>query len=214
MYSEVCRLINCIGMLHKEFSEEFFSTHKSINLKSTTIKNVIGEQSYNEDFINLLDDYIEGLASFLIFNTFKTDSPEIETRFRGKLRESTLNKISYHRFGKYKGEMPINKVLNDLLGFRIILDVDDSYREILEKITNNKEIRVKLFRPYPRVDEGYQAVHIYFKSDNNKYFPWELQVWKKVDAESNELSHRLHKEKRKYIHWTEIYEKNKQREER
>jgi len=213
MFEEVVRLINYIGELHKSFSEYFFSGHVSFNLKRTEIEDIIGDSTYDENFILLLDDYIEELSLFLIFNVFASKSQDVETRMRNKVRESVLNKIFYYRSGDDKGKIAVQKSLNDLLGFRIVLNTRKSYEELFEEIRQSDDVCVSLFRPYIRKDEEYSAIHIYFKSDDNRYFPWELQIWKQSDAVSNENSHRNHKEKRKYINWTEIYKDNKHREE-
>jgi len=213
MVDEIVELINFIGKAHEKFSNTFFMTHASMNLKRTTIKNIIIENTYDSTFQTLLDNYIEELSLFLIFNTFDSKHPFIETRFRGKTKESVLNKIYHYRFGKQKGEIPIQKTLNDLLGFRLILNSTQEYQNLLEELKTSNKIKVKLFRPYFRADEGYRAIHLYFKSGNNNYFPWELQIWNKIDEKSNEYSHRYHKAKRQYMNWTKIYKKNKHREE-
>lgn len=213
MFEEIIRLINYIGNEHERFSNQFFNTHKSINLKKMTVNKVIAEKTYNEKFIFLIDAYIEEVTFFQILNRFESNHPIIETRFRGKNRESTLNKLYHYRLSKYDSSIPVNKTLNDLLGFRLIIDYEFDYDELERRILNSEDILVELFRPYVRRDDGYTAIHIYFKSSNNQFFPWELQIWKKIDEVSNENSHKNHKEKRLYINWTEIYKENKHREE-
>lgn len=49
----------------------------------------------------------------------------------------------------------------------------------------------------------YQAIHIYFQNGNNKYFPWELQIWRKKDEQTNIESHAKHKQA--YTKWPRIY---------
>jgi len=49
----------------------------------------------------------------------------------------------------------------------------------------------------------YRATHIYFYGDNNKNFPWELQIWKPDDFETNEESHKFHKQE--YVAWAADY---------
>lgn len=209
MFEEIIRCINEIGELHIKFSEIFFSNHISYHLKKTTIDKVIDEHSYDIAFISLIDEYIEELATFQLFNTFQSYHPQIVARFRGKNKESALNKLYHYRFNHCDPKIPLQKSLNDLLGFRLILDTDFDYNQLLDEIKQSPDIKIELFRPYVREkDEDYQGIHLYFKSGNNHYFPWELQIWKKKDEISNENSHRKHKEKRKYICWTEIYSIN------
>lgn len=54
-------------------------------------------------------------------------------------------------------------------------------------------------RMYLRKNGGYVGLHLYFKNKNNRFFPWELQVWSIDQAELNEQSHKEHKQKRHYI---------------
>ncbi len=208
MFEEIIRLINYIGEKHQEFSTKFYLTHKPINLKRVTVYKVMDGNSYDDVFISLLDAYIEELVTAQILYVFQTDHPLIETRFRGKNRESTLNKLYHYRFSKEDSNIPIQKTLNDLLGFRILLAKDVDYDQLLEEIEQTSLLEVKIFRAYVRRDKDYNAIHLYLKSNNNQFFPWELQIWMKSDEKSNEESHRAHKEKRKYINWTEIYKEN------
>lgn len=93
------------------------------------------------------------------------------------------------------------------MGFRIILESNLSYDELLEKIENSNLLKVQLFRQYVRKDENYHAIHIYLKSSSNIYLPWEVQIWKKEDEQVNESEHKNHKSKRKYINWIDMYKR-------
>lgn len=213
MFEDIIDIINNIGKMHKDFSETFFSDHKALDLKKLTVAKVVDETSYDEEFISLIEDYIEELAFFQIFQTFQSKNDLIETRNRGKNRESALNKLYHCRFSNQDPSIPIQKIINDLLGFRIIISDNFDHNDLLEKINNFDGLSTKLFRPYVREDYRYLAIHIYFNSGNKLYFPWELQIWRKSEEKSNELSHEMHKEKRKYINWTELFKDNKYGEE-
>ncbi|WP_165210668.1 hypothetical protein [Streptococcus tangpeifui] len=212
MFDEIVSLINEIGKLHQDFSHNFFKGHIAYNLKRTRVDKVLQETSYDETFISLVDDYIEELSYWLIFLEFNSKSLILETRFRGKNKESALNKLYYYRVGKSDPTIPVQKCLNDLLGFRIIINNTIDYDCLLDKIKRSDKLNIKLFRPYVRTDENYKGIHLYVKSDNNHYFPWEIQIWQKSDEISNERSHRNHKEKRQYINWTEIYKEYQRKE--
>lgn len=93
---DIVVLINDIGNLHHDFSSYFFHKRNNevvFNLKKVRIDNILSENSYDEVFIELLDSYIEELSSWLIFLDTGSDSPKLETRFRGKNKESALNKL-------------------------------------------------------------------------------------------------------------------------
>ncbi|UXV35111.1 hypothetical protein MUA90_00765 [Staphylococcus sp. IVB6181] len=49
---------------------------------------------------------------------------------------------------------------------------------------------------------GYKAVHIYLRGENNKCFPWEIQIWNSKDEESNRESHSKYKQD--YLKWPKI----------
>lgn len=213
MFYDLIHLINEIGKLHQQFSKDFFARHEAYNLKKTRVDNVVFRDTYDEKFISLVEEYIENLSEWIFYLDFESVNPIIDTRFRGKNRASSLNKLTYYRHGKTDPSISLQKCMNDLLGFRIIIDENFDYSDLLTQIKEFNKLETSLFRPYVRTDEVYQGIHIYFKNDNNKYFPWELQIWKKSDAEVNEESHRAHKEKRKYMSWAEMYEGRKHREE-
>lgn len=106
-----------------------------------------------------------------------------------------------HEFGK----VPLNKCLNDLLGFRIlVIDLESVYATLKhdDRVTS-------ITKMYLRTDGGYSGIHLYFKNGNNKFFPWELQIWDIEQSSSNEISHREHKQKRKYIYLPQNYHEAK-----
>lgn len=213
MFYDLMHLINEIGRLHQQFSKDFFVKCEAYNLKQSRVDNVIFAETYDEKFISLVEEYIENISEWVIYLVFESENPLLDTRFRVKNRGSSLNKLTYYRHGKVNPSIPLQKCMNDLLGFRIIIAQDFDYRELLNQIQISERLETSLFRPYVRTDEEYQGIHIYFKNDNNKYFPWELQIWKKSDTDLNEKAHRTHKEKRKYMSWAEMYEGSKHREE-
>lgn len=213
MIYDLIHLINEIGRLHNRFSTDFFENRQTYNLKKVRVDSVVFNDSYDESFIGLVEEYIEALAEWIFYLDFESNNPLLDTRFRGKNRGSSLNKLTYYRHGKANSSIPLQKCMNDLLGFRIIINQEFDYQELLNQIQNSDRLETSLFRPYVRTDEVYQGIHLYFKSENNKFFPWELQIWKKLDADLNEEAHRKHKEKRKYLTWTSKYDDSTHREE-
>ena len=80
------------------------------------------------------------------------------------------------------GKIPINKCLNDFLGFRIFVDDLESIYDSLQK----SSIKNQKIRMYLREDGDYKGIHLYFKNGKNVYFPWELQIWDIKDSILNE----------------------------
>ncbi len=205
---KIVQLINNIGEYHKTFSKNFYKNNDSnINLKKTTIDKILKEISYNGLFMDLIDEYIKLISKEILVSEIRSNSSKFTIRFRGKNRESVLNKLYYYRFDREEFQIPIQKCLNDIMGFRIILESNLSYDELLEKIENSNLLKVQLFRQYVRKDENYHAIHIYLKSSSNIYLPWEVQIWKKEDEQVNESEHKNHKSKRKYINWIDMYKR-------
>lgn len=198
-YSGVNNLIREINNLHKVFSlgiEDFLN----YNLKKS-VRSVVDETGINRDFLILINKYKialnAGVSSFL---DVQINFPSV--RYRIKQGESISEKILYYMTANHEyGGVPLNKCLNDFLGFRILVsDLDSLYERLMSD--NDLKGVVKLLL---REDGPYRGLHLYFKNGKNKFFPWELQIWDKSQAEQNELSHSEHKQKRKYISLAQTY---------
>ncbi len=107
--------------------------------------------------------------------------------YRIKSQSSSVKKyFRYLDMGK-----PIEKVFNDLLGFRSICN---SYDE-LENLKNVKVLKYVDMRQGKANDDGYRGVHIYFQLDH-KHYPIEIQYNTYYDrALNNWLHFYLYKEK-------------------
>lgn len=204
---EVLEIVYEINNLHKDFSlgiEDFLSKNLRKNVSS-----VVDNNGINNDFLLQINKYKSALnANFISFSDIQSDFP---VRYRIKQSESINEKLLYYMSEKHQfGKIPLNKCLNDFLGFRILVsDLDDVYNS-LDTNYNLKTI-VKM---YLRKDGNYKGLHLYFKNGNNRFFPWELQIWDINQASRNELSHKEHKQKRKYISLPQNYhDGNLEREE-
>ncbi|CCK20341.1 hypothetical protein [Pseudolactococcus laudensis] len=211
-FCEVERIINEIGEFHEYFSKAYYQQgEKYYNLKSTQI-NHVSDKENEFTFLKNLMNYIMKFSETLIPLPINYDPSKIEFRFRVKQIESAINKIDHYNKTHDNGKVPVQKCLNDLVGFRIIISTVKSYDEIMECINSSSIIKVPLMRSYVRKDYddnhnlSYIGLHVYFKSNNNFFFPWELQIWRSEDESSNELSHKRYKEKREYISWPGFYE--------
>lgn len=201
----IITIINQIGEKHKSFSENYYKDKMSFNLKSLTITKIIDNESYDNRFFDAVTNYIHTLMFEDLSEDIQYDALNIILRNRVKYEDSAFNKIYYYRFGKPNPAVPLKKCMNDLNGFRIIVDDDFEYEELLHNILNDKNLTIKFSRNYVRRENNYQAIHLNIMNGKNIYFPWEIQIWNKKDQYQNEESHKEHKAKRKYIKWTPGY---------
>ncbi|MCL1950701.1 MAG: hypothetical protein FWF59_13325 [Turicibacter sp.] len=178
---QVERLIKEINRVHEWFSREYFEIHGGEKIKLKQTISHIPEAAifrYRLHLHESINDYL-----------YKTDLDDVKYYYRVKTAESLAYKIE--KFKNREEKYPVNKWLNDIFGCRIILD-GGLIRNLLDNLDKWEE-QYGLKNWYFREAEGYRGIHIYFKSQSNFYFPWELQIWDKEDAEKNIASHRLHK---------------------
>ncbi|KFM93028.1 hypothetical protein [Paenibacillus macerans] len=211
-YQSIGKLIEEVCDLHGDVSRVFFSkgNNKSINLKKKQVRDVIfdGPKNISSDFLYSIDQYLEMLNRLIVQMEYEYYYSHWDFRSRIKQKESVVNKLFYYRFGKdILGEVPINKCLNDLLGFRIIVDgFEHSDCRELDDICNRIKDKYKI-NIIDSSKHGYKGTHIYFYGENN-FFPWELQIWNPADTKQNEQLHKEHKSKRQYIYWPQEYVSN------
>ncbi|WGE58265.1 GTP pyrophosphokinase [Actinobacillus equuli] len=177
MLEKIERLIVEINKLHLAFSEDYFETGKvaKVNLKHSLAKVPIEHiLSYRLNLHESINDYL-----------FRADLYDIPYFYRVKASESILDKIK--RFESRSEGYPVNSIMNDIFGARIIVSSEE-ITEIMERLDDWKD-KYGLKNWYLRDKEEYVGIHIYFKNASNFYYPWELQVWDKKDAEKNIQSH-------------------------
>ena len=199
-YPDVLSIINEINSLHGSISMDLNCLLK-INLKTTSVCSIVENNTIKSDFQAIINLYKEELNKNL-FTISYIQTKYNAIRFRIKQAESISEKLLYYMNDIHEnGKIPINKCLNDFLGFRIFVDDLESIYDSLQKsILKTQKIKI-----YLREDDKYRGIHIYFKNGRNVYFPWELQIWDIKDSISNEISHREHKQKRKYISLPQTY---------
>lgn len=194
-YEMVVEIIQEINELHKTFSiksQEFLN----YNLKNTTINKIATKDGINQEFQSLSNKYKSELIKLTI-DLLQLQSRFPGIRYRVKQSESIREKILYYLGPEHEyGEVPINKSLNDFLGFRIFVE---NLELIYHDLKCDSKVTDIVARMYLRENGDYVGLHVYFKNQNNKFFPWELQIWSINQSELNEQSHKEHKQKRKYI---------------
>jgi len=179
----------------------------------TEVTEVINQSALfmiTDSFYYLLKKYTERLKFVLAQTDLEYDFSDLDFRARIKEPASIVGKIKYYRVGKTEeGKMAIQKCLNDLLGFRITVDTfehtNKNFTLLCEYLTHNYPNMITA-RDASKGD--YKATHVYFFGESNKFFPWELQIWKRCDAINNDTSHSLHKQE--YTEWAKIYKDSKE----
>lgn len=195
--------------------EFLYKVHKEKNLDWQAGNS--GENLYNgaKKVCHVIDDvniinYIYSYAEFL--NNIKDLSFDIQdlnlsskVTSRIKQTNSIQEKLKRYMTDKHQyGEVQLKKCLNDILGFRIVLNEFDSHEDVINILSERFE-KIKVVNADK---EDYVAVHAYFMTGDNKNFQWELQIWNKKDEMTNLLSH--HKYKQDYISWETDTEKEEQ----
>ncbi|WP_044736534.1 hypothetical protein [Geobacillus kaustophilus] len=210
-YDDVKKLVLDICELHNDFSKKLARSGNftPVNLRRKLITDVSlvlddrGVFILDNSFYSLIKNYIYRLEELVIDIDFEFTYKHLDCRLRVKQNESIVNKLKYYRVGKEdKGLYPLNKCLNDLLGFRIIIDDFDHNCVYFDALCESIKAEYKI-RKMNASKNGYKATHIYFYGESNTYFPWELQIWNSSDEDQNEQSHRIHKQE--YVKWATIY---------
>ncbi|WP_394120328.1 hypothetical protein [Planococcus donghaensis] len=88
---------------------------------------------------------------------------------------------------------PLKKVANDLVGIRLIINVEKLPMEKLIQIMKELEDKVQIINFYENPkseDDGYRGVHFYLQK-TTKTFPVEIQVWDYKAALLNFYAHEV-----------------------
>lgn len=175
---KVERLIFEINTIHIKYSEEYFESGKlaKVNLNHTFAKVPVDEiLKYRLNLHESINDYL-----------MVADVSDISYFYRVKTSESILDKIE--RFTKRAEGYPVNSVLNDIFGARVILPTS-AITEVMDRLDDWKE-EYGLKNWYLKDTEDYTGLHLYFKNKSHFYYPWELQIWDKNDISRNIESHK------------------------
>jgi hypothetical protein len=154
----------------------------------------------NEGILFVIPRYLELLQQYktnTINDRCRRFLPYV--RYRVKRNATTFKKLQAKSLlEKENGSYNIGKVVNDLMGFRIILSNVNENKGKIELILKNYKDKGTISRYYYREDNGYRAFHCYFK-ESNKAFPWELQIWDAKDEYQNNNLHSKHEKQREII---------------
>ncbi|PIC59122.1 hypothetical protein CSV80_00940 [Sporosarcina sp. P12(2017)] len=216
--SPLIELINNIDGLHHDHSANWLDkVNEPYNLKKNQVSDICFSNSLSEqrdieinaEFVQYMNQYCENLKQVFFHPFYDFLDADLKVISRVKDPESRISKILHYMNGKNeRGKVNLNKCLNDLFGFRVWMDEFDHNQECYDFIESSLDnSRVKI---HNSCKGDYRATHIYFNNGNNRFFPWELQIWLHKDDKTNIHSHSLHKQE--YTQWAEIYKKTEFRE--
>ena len=188
-------LTNLISLINEScrFANSNFGDSNGINL-SKSIQFVTSD----EDFNSMLISYLNYLNNEFIVSANFIEISKCGLRARIKERNSIYIKLKHYKERELKkGSLSLNRCLNDLMGFRVIINGllmnQDEVKSTLDYLHEQKII----WRWYLREDGLYKGYHCYFKVDNLS-FPWELQLWDSDWEDNNIKDHKRH-ENEKYV---------------
>ncbi|MFG5432971.1 hypothetical protein ACFJXP_07310 [Enterococcus faecalis] len=190
-----------ISSIQKQFYndlEVMGITHR-INYSKVEVRQILNSKNhYSEIFIEYLQKYLSELnqLNLMTIPLLEEKYGQLNLRTRVKNHRSISDKLQqYNSKGDVPGAYVIQKCLNDLFGFRVIIDTPVFDKP--EFITFLDECKSKkiIFREYLREDGNYRGHHSYFKNKSNLFLPWELQIWYTKDVKGNYSSHSEHKQK-------------------
>lgn len=189
MFEDLKILVDYIQTVYDDITDNWInSEHAKVNLKRTLVSDLESEGTVYQnimDYTQLLKDQ----STFIVMELSVLCTCPVTARIK------TKNSIEF-KIQKYKteshefGKIPVNKCINDLFGVRIVLEEPADYETIQAFIEGTYGGRYKC------IDSSkgeYKATHIYFRRDNLS-FPWELQIWNKVDVDENFKSHKRYKQ--------------------
>lgn len=198
-YESVVEIISEINRLHYSFSSGLGAL-LCFNLKKS-VSSVVVNNRIDREFQELIVSY-KARLNRNISQVSSIRHQFIGIRWRIKQAESISEKLLYYMSENHEfGRIPLNKCLNDFLGFRILVN---NLEAVFDALQNDNRV-TNIAKLYLRTDGDYKGIHLYFKNGNNRFFPWELQIWDPEQSRLNELSHKEHKQKRQYISLPQHY---------
>lgn len=210
MYDDLDIVITYICQQHQKQNEVWkqSTAYVSMNLKKKLVSHIVETPQVMSNIVRYLSFLSEVSTEIELDNTlFKVSTYNARVKHINSI-ETKINR--YYNSPELNGKSPINKCLNDLLGFRIIIDSDFTHNDI-ENFVNNKYNTLQhiTLKCTDSSKHGYIATHIYFhKKGDNSVFPWELQIWKKSNATNNIKQHKIYKQD--YTNWEEISNSDKE----
>lgn len=193
LYSLIKEISNFQQKIHLKW-RKISQKNYSVNFKNKKVDDVNNDELfylYVSDYRKMIQDP-ENITDLIVLKANYTALGQLD--YRIKENDSWMDKLNRYQNGDLKGKIPLNKCLNDLVGFRISLKINIDREKIIERLTelcsHNGMKNIKII---DSSKNGYFAVHIYIK-DTNKEPSWELQIWNHEDIANNIDSHKTYKQ--------------------
>ena len=157
-----------------------FETGLNLSLKNSLskIEEHFDTWQLHSDFANARTFYREQTALLL-------DNCDI--KFRIKAPASIDNKLLRAKLAQQKGVFrPFEKVMNDLIGLRIVVSDYSSVRDSFA--LKGDQYKIVDMSDGKALDDGYRGIHIYWQQDH-RHYPVELQVMTERDRVFNNWLH-------------------------
>ena len=154
-------------------------------LSITALENLSYKSSLGKSLANSLrkfkkDAIFDEIESIIQFYQESEVLEEIDLDYRIKSKDSCLRK-----YQKYYPEMRLEKTLNDILGFRMLVN---NYDDLIAELDMFK-IRIADMSGGKSIDDGYRGIHIYYQIDHSCY-PIEIQANTYYDRQINNWLHK------------------------
>lgn len=194
---ELKQTIKLVNDTYNELTSIYYKNgnHSSMNYKKLELIEVSDSTKFSQE----AREYIR-FMSYHFLDDCMVQLIKKNIRSRVKSLGSFNEKISqYISNPKTHGKVMVNKSINDLVGLRfLVYDLNnnlDDYIKFLEELKNT--IFSNIYRPYikNKSNSSYCAIHFYLK-DDNKHFPWEIQLWDPNSVENNKKEHSKHEKNR------------------
>ncbi|MCA1321971.1 hypothetical protein LC085_18920 [Bacillus tianshenii] len=208
-YAEIIKIMIDFHSLHtgRWLAQQTGVPH--YNLKKTMVCDIIskaeeGSFAINNRFFQYIINYKSTLIH-LYADIISEVSKNYNCNVKGRVKneDSILNKLQKKQT-EQNGKFSINKVLNDLIGFRIIdTDYEQNVKKLILYLDELKQKEGYRITHKERINGEYRGYHIYFMGKDSKFFPLELQLWDSTKEKTNLISHELYK--KDYTNWPEIY---------
>jgi len=162
--------VDSLNILSKEFLDKYSITSSL----GRSLGNVSVSKLSEEDVYNVLCDLdkLRSACNDMVHRLIDTD-----IEFRIKSDDSVLLKIDKYKNLGGKASL----CFNDLLGFR-------AYVSSFDGIVFPPHFRVVDLSKGKREDDGYRAIHLYYKK-SNMHYQVEVQLWSDYDWDFNTWTH-------------------------
>lgn len=199
MMDGISQLIISINKIQLDFYKDIGSQDliPKINYKKNQISHLVTDKKLSNSFFDYLTGYYFFASQLInsdIIAELSDQYSDLNLTMRLKSIVSLQNKIEKYYHGKLLGKTPIQKCVNDIIGFRIILNQDCSKNPSFIQMCDDHRRKNIIRKYYFKEDSGYRGMHIYFNAQSNLFLPWELQVWYDEDEAANYRSHRKYKQ--------------------